>query len=126
MKKELKELIKKLKLSDDQLITIINSQSKSESEKDTKDEDDELEEPSNSKEKDKVEEKPTTEASKKEELSLDAIQKLIESSIDKALKISNKKEEKEEEKKPIINKDDPKPKIKEDADTELGKFKLVF
>jgi len=127
MKKELKELIKSQKLSDEDLIKLIQSQqSNSESEKDVKDEDDESETSADSKEQKNAEKGTATESPKPQNLSLKDLEVLIQKNVLEALK-SKDNEGKLPAQQPLkpVKKEEPKAKPKETADFIVGGFNLV-
>jgi uncharacterized membrane protein YqiK len=125
MNKELKELIKTKKLSDDQIIKIINSHSKAE--RDIKDEDDESEEQTDSEES--TQEEAEDEAASQEEpqkmskpiLSKDLVEQLVKAAVAKAL-ADNKIEP---PKKQTVKKPMPPAQPKKDEGFVQGKFNLV-
>lgn len=138
MKKALKELIMKEKLSDDEIITLISNRSKSKpspTEKDVKDEENESEETADSEEQSDAEgssaDKETTEAetppaSSKEKgkaLSVKMLEELIQKAVTTAL-------ESKEPKLPAqlpLKKPEPKPKPKKEVELGLrvGEFNLI-
>lgn len=125
MKKELKELIKTKKLSDDQILKILTkSFEPAESEADIKDEADESEDQSDSEETEQAESTPAQkEKSKPQIVNLKDMTKLIADSVAEALK-KREDESKYPAQKPI-KKDPPKAKQKEDIPLETQTFQLV-
>ena len=119
MKKELKQLIKEKKLSDDDLIKLINPPPPAESEQDVKDEadDDESESQSDSKETGEADAAPAIE--KPQTLSPKDVEKIVAKAISQALKAQTKNAEKPvDNRKPAPN-PTPPPEIRK-----LGGFQI--
>jgi phage I-like protein len=125
MKKELKQLIKEKKLSDDEIMKIIQKSFETTSERDTMDEDDESEEQTDSKESANAESQPAQkETAKPTVLSKADLTKMIAEGVVAALK-ATEEANKYPAQKPI-KKSEPKAKPSETAQLDYsGGFQLV-
>lgn len=121
MKKELKQLIKDKKLSDDQILKIL--QSYSEPERDVRDEEDESEDADDSKDQQHAESESAQKETPNKNVTMEDLQKLIAKSVADALKAKDD-ESKLPSQKPI-KKSEPKPKPLVTSDFKLGEFNLI-